>query len=189
MAPGDGMRPIREYMGDRRVAAALAAVAVLTVGYRLMQYRAAHEVPSDPAIEAPSPAAVPPAPVPAPGVRAPLPLPAPLPAGGPEPAWNWARNPFLSPSASLPQGTAGAAEPGDAADPGDAAEPAVPKLRGTVVGKGDGSAIFRGSRPDGGDQRGPVGGAIGDWTLSKVEPYRVFLRRGKETRVLELYRQ
>ena len=35
----------------------------------------------------------------------------------------------------------------------------------------------------------PVGGKVGDWTLSRVEPYRVSLRRGKEIRVLELYKQ
>jgi len=35
----------------------------------------------------------------------------------------------------------------------------------------------------------PVGGTIGGWTLTKVEPYGVFLRKGKETRVMELYRQ
>ena len=30
---------------------------------------------------------------------------------------------------------------------------------------------------------------MGDWTLFRVEPYRVILRRGNETRVLELYKQ
>ena len=35
----------------------------------------------------------------------------------------------------------------------------------------------------------PVGGKVGDWTLTRVEPYRIFLRRGNETRVLELYKQ
>jgi hypothetical protein len=35
----------------------------------------------------------------------------------------------------------------------------------------------------------PVGGKVGEWTLTRVEPYRIFLRRGDETRVLELYKQ
>jgi hypothetical protein len=50
-------------------------------------------------------------------------------------------------------------------------------------------AIFRGLRPDGGNRLVPVGGAVGEWTLFRVEPYRVSLRRGKETRILELYKQ
>jgi len=56
------------------------------------------------------------------------------------------------------------------------------ELRGTVVSGATTMAIF-------GSRIVPVGGKIGEWTLSRVEPYRVFLRRGKETRVLELYKQ
>jgi len=50
-------------------------------------------------------------------------------------------------------------------------------------------AIFRSDRPDGGNRLVSLGGQVGEWTLSRVEPYRVSLRRGKETRVLELYKQ
>jgi hypothetical protein len=69
------------------------------------------------------------------------------------------------------------------------AEGLTPELRGTVVSGATAMAIFQSDRPDGGNRLVPVGGKVGDWTLSSVEPYRVSLRRGKETRVLELYKQ
>jgi hypothetical protein len=62
------------------------------------------------------------------------------------------------------------------------AEGSSPELRGTVVSGATAMAIF-------GNRLVPVGGKVGDWTLSGVEPYRVFLRRGAENRVLELYKQ
>jgi hypothetical protein len=62
-------------------------------------------------------------------------------------------------------------------------------LQGTVIGGGKAMAIFRSHRPDGGNRLVPVGGAVGEWTLFRVEPYRVSLRRGKEIRILELYKQ
>ena len=65
----------------------------------------------------------------------------------------------------------------------------MPGLRGTIVSGTVSLAIFRGHRPDGGNRIVPVGGKVGDWTLSRVEPYRIFLSRGNETRVLELYKQ
>jgi hypothetical protein len=186
------MKPIREWMRDRRVAAALAAAAVLIVGYRVVQSRDVPEESGGRAFEVAPPAPVPEdappedappeAAPPRREARAPLrPAPA-MPPGWGGPAWNWERNPFLPPSAGRIGGTAGAS--GEAA-----ADPSVPRLRGTVAGGGRGSAIFRGDRPDGGDVLVPAGGAIGGWTLAAVEPYRVLLRRGKETRVIDLYRQ
>lgn len=176
------MRPIREYMKDSRVAAALVAVALLAVGYRTFQGRIASQVPSAPAVEALPPASGPADPA-APRELRPVPLPpSSIPAGWSGPAWNWERNPFLPPSVEHARST------GDAADE-YVADRSVPGLRGTVAGTGGGSAIFRGDRPDGGDVLVPAGGTIGGWTLAAVEPYRVFLRRGKETRIVELYRQ
>ena len=91
-------------------------------------------------------------------------------------------NPFLGPAAENPlPGHTARSGSGDAAlDP--RAEGSSPELRGTVVSGATAMAIF-------GNRLVPVGGKAGDWTLSGVEPYRVFLRRGAETRVLELYKQ
>ena len=75
------------------------------------------------------------------------------------------------------------------APPAAREEGELPGLRGTIVSGAVSLAIFRGLRPDDGNRLVPVGGKVGDWTLSRVEPYRVSLRRGNETRVLELYRQ
>jgi hypothetical protein len=185
------MKPIREWMGDKKVAALLAGVALLFVGYRLI----GSGIGSAPAVPA---TAVAPSlsgtvQESAPTSAAPSPLPAssalPLPPGWTGPAWSWNRNPFLGPAAERP--LAGrAARNGD----GDAAlvprpEGLSPELTGTIVSGTVSLAIFRGHRPDGGNRLVPVGGKVGDWTLSRVEPYRVSLRRGKETRVLELYKQ
>jgi len=176
------MMPIREYMKDSRVAVALVVVALLAVGHRMFQARVASQVPSGPAVEAPPPAAVTADPA-APRELRPVPLPpSSIPAGWSGPAWNWERNPFLPLSAEHARSTDGAADE-------YVADRSVPGLRGTVAGTGGGSAIFRGDRPDGGDVLVPAGGTIGGWTLAAVEPYRVFLRRGKETRIVELYRQ
>ncbi len=187
MAPGGAMKPIRQYMRDRRVAAALAAVALLAVGYRMVQSRAV-STPGQ-AVEAPPPGSAAGEPAAdrtgtaaSPGGRPRLSVP----AGWSGPAWNWDRNPFLAPSAADAPGASGPA--GGAADE-YVADLSVPRLLGTVAGKGGGSAIFRGERPDGGDVLVPAGGSIAGWTLASVEPYRVFLKRGKETRIVELYRQ
>ncbi len=184
------MKPVREWMGDKRVAAALAGVAILFVGYRLI----GSGIGSAPAVPATAVAPPPSAAVqePAPVAAAPSPLPSssvPLPPGWTGPAWSWNRNPFLGPAAeSPPAGRTARNGAGDAA----AATPdegGLPELSGTIVSGSASMAIFRGHRPDGGNRLVPVGGRVGDWTLSRVEPYRVSLRRGKETRVLELYRQ
>ncbi len=173
--------PVREWMRDRRVAGALAAVAVVVVGYRLVKS-----------------VGVPPPPPPAPGALSspapgptestlspsvsPLPVqasPAPFPPGWSGPSWNWGRNPFLGPS---PEPLGAKLRHGGALPSAAREEGSLPELRGTVVSGNEGLAIF-------GKRLVPVGGAVGDWTLSGVEPYRVSLRRGKETRVLELYKQ
>ena len=178
------MKPIREWMGDKRVAGALAGVAILFVGYRLI----GSGIGSAPAVPATAVAPSPSAAVqePAPTSAAPSPLPAssslPIPPGWTGPAWSWNRNPFLGPAAESPlAGRTARNGNGDAALVPRPEGPS-PELRGTVVSGATAMAIF-------GNRIVPVGGKVGDWTLSRVEPYSVSLRRGKETRVLELYKQ
>jgi len=178
------MKPIREWMGDRRVAGALAGVAILFVGYRLI----GSGIGSAPAVPATA-VAPPPSAVlqePSPTSAAPSPSPSssgvPIPPGWTGPAWPWNRNPFLGPAAesSLAGRAAGSGKGDTALVPRP--EGPWPELRGTVVSGAAAMAIF-------GNRIVPVGGKVGDWTLSRVEPYSVSLRRGKETRVLELYKQ
>ena len=176
------MRPIRVWMGDKRVAGALAGVAILFVGYRLISsgIGSAPAVPA--AAVAPSPSAVVQEPSPASAVPSPPPASLPIPPGWSGPAWSWSRNPFLGPAAERPPAGRAARDGSGEAAPVPRAEGPSPELRGTVVSGGTAMAIF-------GNRLVPVGGKVGDWTLSRVEPYRVSLRRGKETRVLELYKQ
>jgi hypothetical protein len=183
------MKPIREWMGDKRVAALLAGVAILFVGYRLI----GSGIGSDPAV--PETAIAPPPSTavqePAPTSAAPLPPPSsvPIPPGWTGPAWSWNRNPFLGPAAEGP--LAGRPPRNGTGDAAPVPRPVggMPELSGTIVSGSASMAIFRGHRPDGGNRLIPVGGKVGDWTLFRVEPYRIFLRRGNETRVLELYKQ
>jgi hypothetical protein len=175
------MKPIREWMGDKRVAAALAGIAILFVGYRLVGPglgstpgvpTTALAPPSSADVQEPAPTSVAPPPASS----------GPIPPGWTGPAWTWNRNPFLGPAAeSSPAGRTGRNESGDAALV-PAAEGPSPELRGTVVSGAAAMAIF-------GNRLVPVGGKVGDWTLTRVEPYRIFLRRGNDTRVLELYKQ
>lgn len=183
------MKPIRGWMQDKRVAGALAGVAILFVGYRLIGSGPGLAPPVPPTAVAPSPNAQ--APVRDSVDRSPLPASStlPIPPAWTGPAWSWNRNPFLGPAGERPPtgGTAGNRD-------GDASQAAreegeVPELKGTIVSGSVSLAILRSHRPDGENRLVPVGGKIGDWTLSGVEPYRVSLRRGKETRVLELYKQ
>lgn len=183
------MRPIREWVRDRRVAGALAAVAILVVGYRLIGSGAG----SPPRVPATAGAPPPSAAVkePAPTSEAPSPLPSalPIPPGWTGPAWSWNRNPFLGPDAeSTLAGRAAGNGTGDSSA-ATREEGGLPELRGTIVSGTASLAIFRSHGADGGNRLVSVGGKVGEWTLSRVEPYRVSLRRGKETRVLELYRQ
>jgi hypothetical protein len=183
------MKPIREWMGDKRVAGALAGVAILFVGYRLIG-TGIGSAPAVPATAvAPSPSAA--VPEPAPSSAAPSPLPAglPIPPGWTGPAWSWNRNPFLGPAAESPLAGRAARNGNGNAAPATREEGGLPELRGTIVSGTVSLAIFRSHRPDGENRIVPVGGKVGDWTLSRVEPYSVSLRRGKETRVLELYKQ
>jgi hypothetical protein len=176
------VKPVREWMGDKRVAGALVGVAVLFVGYRLI----GSGIGSAPAVPAPAAAPSPSVSVrePAQTSEVPSPLPAsadiPIPPGWTGPAWSWDRNPFLGPAAESPSAGRAAGGNGDVS-PGPPEGPS-PGLRGTVVSGATAMAIF-------GNRLVPVGGKVGDWTLSRVEPYRVSLRRGKETRILELYKQ
>ncbi len=177
------MKSVREWMQDRRVAAAAAAVAALVVGYRFIPGGGAKPSVLPPEATAaipPAPAA--PAPLPAP---APIPLPPAASLPSPGKAWAWERNPFLptgrdegagSVRREGAHGGAGelSASVGFASDlPAD--------LRGTVVSEGSGIAVF-------GGRLVPLGGRIGEWTLERVEPYGVSLRRGKETRLVELFK-
>ena len=178
------MKPIREWMGDKRVAGVLAGAAILFVGYRLI----GSGIGSAPAVPATAVAPPPSAVIQesAPTSSAPSPLPAssalPIPPGWTGPAWSWNRNPFLGPAAesSLAGRTAKSGNGDSAQVPRP--EGTSPELRGTVVSGAAAMGIF-------GNRLVPVGGKVGDWTLSRVEPYRVILRRGTETRVLELYKQ
>ncbi|RJP22173.1 MAG: hypothetical protein C4529_06355 [Deltaproteobacteria bacterium] len=183
------MRPIRELMQDKRVAGALAAVALVFVAYRVVQSTGTSPPPAGRSADAPSsPAATEPPPAAFEPVAAPPP--AEFPPGWSGPSWTWERNPFLPPARERIPGRAGGAGNGGEARPaGTGTDGGVPELRGTVVSRESSMAIFRSHRPDGGNRLVPVGGTIGEWTLVAVDPYRVSLRKGSEIRVLELYRQ
>ncbi len=162
-------------MRDRRVAAALAGLAVILVAYRFYPSRA-EKVP---AVTAPSvPEAGPPQSGPAAGlaaaIAAPVPPAAPARRAG-EISWSWGRNPFI------PQwGEGGEGETGTAAGMQPVSEvPAM--LRGTVISGNSGIAIF-------GSRLVPLGGTVGEWKLERVVPYGVTLRRGNEVRVMELFK-
>ena len=113
----------------------------------------------------------------------------PIPPGWTGPAWSWSRNPFLGPAAESPAAGRAAGDGSGGAAAAVREEGELQELRGIIVSGTLSLAIFRSHRPEGGNRLVPVGGKVGDWTLSRVEPYRVSLRRGKETRVLELYKQ
>ncbi|MBI5904077.1 MAG: hypothetical protein HZB86_00750 [Deltaproteobacteria bacterium] len=176
------MRPIRELMQDKRVAGALAAVALVFVAYRVFQSTGSSPPPAGQSADAPAPPA---ATEPPPAAFEPVAAPpsAEFPPGWSGPAWTWERNPFLPPARERIPGRAGGAVNGGEARPAAAGtDGTVPELRGTVVSRESSMAIF-------GNRLIPVGGTIGEWTLVAVDPYRVSLRKGSEIRVLELYRQ
>ena len=185
------MRPVREWMGDKRVAAVLAVVAILFVAYRLTGFGigSAPAVPATAVATSPSAAVQEPASTGAALSAPPASSTLPIPPGWTGPSWSWNRNPFLGPGAERPLGGRTGGNGSGDASAFLRAEGAPPELRGTVASGATAMAIFRSDGPGGGNRLVPVGGKVGDWTLTRVEPYRVSLRRGNETRVLELYRQ
>jgi hypothetical protein len=176
------MNRLREIMKDKRVAGALAVVAFILVAYRLLPIRGTETRDGRPDFGpagkhregAPAERAEPP---PAAQQRAKS-LHAPD-DPGPEVAWSWQRNPFLPAENGEPAGVGS----GFSARPSEPVEgrgmPA--DLRGTVVAGRIGMAIF-------GSRLVPVGGTIGDWTVERVEPYRVAMRKGAETRMVEMFK-
>jgi hypothetical protein len=50
-----------------------------------------------------------------------------------------------------------------------------------VISGKSGIAIF-------GSRLVPLGGTVGEWTVERVDPYGVSLRKGKEIRVMELFK-
>ncbi len=181
------MKTLREWMQDRRVAAALAAVAVLFVVYRMYPKWAGESPPPPPPVAAGNPQSqnidTESGPAAAPAVAGKIPV---SPAGPARPfTWSWIRNPFLP----LWKERGGAGIPGDRtsgvpARDGDvtgAVAEQLDGLRGTVITGNSGIAIF-------GNRLVPVGGRVGDWNVERVDPYSVALRKGKEIRVVELYK-
>lgn len=178
------MKSVREWMGDKRVAGALAGVAILFVGYRLIGSGtgSAPAVPATAVAPSPSAAVQEPAAASATSPSRSTASSLPIPPGWTGPAWSWNRNPFLGPAAATPPAGRLAGNGDGDAPPAPPPEVPLPELRGTVVCGATAMAIF-------GNRLVPVGGKVGDWTLSRIEPYRVSLLRGKETRFLELYKQ
>lgn len=93
---------------------------------------------------------------------------------------------YISATTTPAAGTASAATPSPAVPPastGPVAKPAAPEapteLRGIVMSDGRGVAII-------GDKVVRQGQAVDGWLVESVERYRVVLRNGNETRVLEL---
>ena len=175
------MSRLREIMRDRRGAGALAVVALLLVGYRLLPLRGKDTRADRPATGSagehregmPAEKSAPP-----PAAQRNSDSPRSVGRPVPEVAWSWERNPFLPAGSAFPGGdgsgiAAGPTDPGGKGMPDD--------LRGTVVAGRVGMAIF-------GSRLVPVGERIGGWTVERVEPYRVAVRRGGETRVVEMFK-
>ncbi|MBI5576118.1 MAG: hypothetical protein HY896_07100 [Deltaproteobacteria bacterium] len=181
------MKSVRELMGDKRVAAGLAALAVIAVAARF--FYPAVSARTSPAQPSPAQAAGQSA-AEAAGSESRGISPdrgtagkalASSPAAGAI-AWSWDRNPFVPQwkgrhaSADV-RATETAAGMGGTARDRDM--PSV--LRGTVVSGQSGFALF-------GSRIVPVGERIGIWTVERVERYSVTLRSGGETRVVELFK-
>ncbi|MGA6993822.1 MAG: hypothetical protein WBX50_07985 [Candidatus Deferrimicrobiaceae bacterium] len=176
------MNRLRDIMRDGRVATALAVVALLLVGYRLLPLRG-----KEPPVERPAAESVREGTegIPAAGIE---------PASGmqgapdtvgradrpePEVAWSWRRNPFL-PAGSTASTAVGPVVSAGASDTGEGRGMPV-DLRGTVTAGSSGMAIF-------GSRLVPVGGKIGGWVVKKVDPYRVVMHKGSETRVVDIFK-
>ncbi len=193
------MTGVRDLIRNPRVAAVVAASAVLFVGYRVHQGMPGSASALVPAASAAAPDTATGAGSAAGGSST---NGAPLLAGftgipgstasrgkspvqiRPEEPWSWDRNPFLpagrqdsSPGHLLP----GLHDP----SPEGAKEGGHLDLQaafhGTVVSGGQGVAIF-------GDRIVSEGGTVGEWTVDRVEPYRVVVRHGTESRTLEMSR-
>jgi hypothetical protein len=173
------MISLREAVRDKRVAAALAGLAVLLVAFRVYTARSGKpaEVPDASGPSAAGPSAVP---------KAQEAKSGPLPdrsAAAAETGWSWGRNPFLHRWKEIPAGSTvlpGSPENGGLAVlRGEADLPSG--LRGTVLSGKSGIAVF-------GNRLVPAGDRIGGWTVERVTPYSVTLRSGKETRVVELFK-
>jgi len=107
-------------------------------------------------------------------------------AAGPrrEAPWSWDRNPFLpAEKKDVPQGQLLPGLHGSSSGEVTGASRLDPQVafRGTVLSRGQGVAIF-------GDRIVSEGGTVGEWTVDRVEPYRVVVRRGTESRTLEMFR-
>lgn len=202
------MKPVRELMQDKRVAAGLAGLALLFVAYRFATSgkRPAVPVPSDNSAAVAAPAAEGGATagggVPNGAFSSPAADNAPSAVPRADVAWNWERNPFIGPpkKGSGPlveefpkiivpgfggnEPGAGSRPPGNAPDPAGTQPPleeeALPDLRGTVVSGDRGIAIF-------GSRLVPSGEQVAGWTVERVTAYDVSLRRGAERRTVEMF--
>jgi hypothetical protein len=176
------MSRLREIMRDKRVAGALAVVALLLVGSRLLPLRGKETRTDRPANKSagehregmPAEVSAPP-----PAAQHTPDSPRSVDRTEPEVAWSWERNPFLPAGSAVPEGggsgiAAGPTDPGGGKGMPD-------DLRGTVVAGRVGMAIF-------GSRLVQVGERIGGWTVERVEPYRIAVRRGGETRVVEMFK-
>lgn len=198
------MKPLRELMQDKRVAAGLAGLALLFVGYRVATTgkKPAYPVPADNgaavAAEAAAPAEGSAAPSGAFAAPADNGVAEAVPRG--DVVWSWDRNPFLRAArrdaAPAEEGFPRIVVPGFGGKPEAAAEapPAspeappkaavaeepLPELRGTVLSGGRGLAIF-------GSRLVPAGERVAGWTVERVTAYEVTLSRGSERRTLATY--
>ena len=201
------MTGVRDLIRDPRVAAVVAVSAVLFVGYRVHQGTAQETAQGTAGSEsAPRPAGSTAAPDTtksvgtavgetsgngAPPLDGFMRLPGGAASRGKDAAglrreapWSWDRNPFLPPEKKdLPPGQLLPGVHGSSS--GGAKRYGRLDLqfafRGTVVSGGQGVAIF-------GDRIVSKGGTVGEWTVARVEPYRVVVRRGTESRTLEMFR-
>jgi hypothetical protein len=203
------LKPIRELMQDKRVAAGLAGLALLFVAYR---FSTTGKRPAVPAVADNGATAA--AASPAPGDNAASPngayapptadnTAASVPRG--DVAWNWERNPFIGPpkkgSGAGPEAfptivipgfgkNAHPISPPPAADPAIAtrtepgignAEGTMPELRGTVLSGDRKMAVF-------GTHLVPAGEQVDGWTVDRVTAYDVSIRKGGERRTLAVFK-
>ncbi len=205
--------PLREMMRDKRVAGGLAAMALLFVAYRVVH---TGKPPAAPAAVDNGALATTPAGQGGDGAARPNGAFSSPPSDNAQAAalpradvaWNWERNPFIGPPkpgaahagggdefptiivpgfgakgaavepAHIPAPAGGDRSPGEAAE---AVAEALPVLRGTVLCGGRSLAIFGNRTVAPGDQ-------VADWTVFRVTPYAVSLRKGSERRTIDIFR-